>query len=63
VRETEVLRWLCSSKSNWEIGKILSLSQYTVKNHVSNILKKLMASNRQHAAVKGVELGLVKYDL
>jgi len=43
-RETEVLRWLCSGKSNWEIGKILGLSQYTVKNHVSKILKKLMAT-------------------
>jgi len=44
MRETEVLRWLCSGKSNWEIGKILGLSQYTVKNHVSKILKKLMAT-------------------
>jgi len=59
VRETEVLHWLCHGKSNWEIGQILELSQYTVKNHVSKILKKLGVSNRQHAAVKSVALGLV----
>ena len=63
VREIEVLYWLCSGKSNWEIALILGLSACTVKNHVSNILKKLEASNRQHAAIKGVELGLVSCDI
>jgi len=62
ARETEVLHWLCNGKSNWEIGQILDLSQYTVKNHVSRILKKLEVNNRQHAAVKGAELGLVIYE-
>ncbi len=62
VRETQILHWLCKGKSNWEIGQILNLSQYTVKNHVSRILKKLDVSNRQHAVAKGVDLGLVMLD-
>lgn len=62
ARETEVLHWLCNGKSNWEIAQILDLSPYTVKNHVSNILEKLKANNRQHAATKGVELGFVVYE-
>lgn len=60
AREKEVLRWLYNEKSNWEIGMILDLSQYTVKNHVSNILKKLEANNRQHAAVIGAAQGLIE---
>ncbi len=62
ARETEVLHWLHSGKSNWEIGQILELSQHTVKNHVSNILKKRDASNRHHAAVRAAELGLAVYE-
>ncbi len=61
ARETEVLHWLCNAKSNWEIGQILDLSQYTVKNHVSRILKKLEVNNRHQAAIKGAELGLGIY--
>lgn len=59
-RETQVLEWMSRGKSNWEIGQILNVSMYTVKNHVSNIIKKLEVNNRQHAIVKGIELGLVK---
>ena len=62
AREKEVLRWLCDGKSNWEIGRILGLSPYTVKNHVSNILKKLGANNRRHAVIKAIELGLITYE-
>lgn len=30
-REKQVLHWVCKGKSNWEIGQILSLSEFTVK--------------------------------
>ncbi len=58
ARETEVLRWLCSGKSNWEISRILDLSPNTVKNHVSHILRKLEVTNRQQAVIKGVASGM-----
>lgn len=51
-REREVLQWLKTGKTNWEIAQILGISPYTVKNHVQNILRKLNVQNRSHAAVK-----------
>lgn len=50
-REKEVLRWIGEGKSNWEIGRILDISERTVKYHISNILTKLNLVNRVQAAV------------
>ena len=58
-REHEVLRWLSDGKSNWDIGNILNISEYTVKTHVQRIIKKLNANNRQHAVAKALELELI----
>ena len=58
-REKEVIQWMCRGKTNWEIGQLMNISEYTVKNHVSKILKKIEASNRQHAVAKALEMGLV----
>lgn len=60
AREQEVLLWLNTGKTNWEIAQILDISPNTVKNHVQNILRKLEVQNRSHAAVKASELGLIK---
>lgn len=49
-RENEVLRLLAEGASNRDISEKLVLSEGTVKNHVSNILSKLHAENRTHAA-------------
>ncbi len=51
VRESEVFKWMCVGKTNWEIGIILGISSWTVKIHVHNILKKLMVENRVQAIV------------
>ena len=50
IRETSVLKLLASGASNREIADRLVLAEGTVKNHVSNILGKLHAENRTHAA-------------
>ena len=47
AREKEVLLWLIKGKANGDIGIILDISEYTVKNHVSAIMRKFSASNRQ----------------
>ena len=52
ARETEVLRWIALGKTNTEIGSILNISAFTVKNHVQRILKKLDVSNRTQAVGK-----------
>lgn len=58
-REREILHWMLAGKSNWEIGMILRISEWTVKNHVQHILKKLQASNRSHAVAKALSMGLL----
>ncbi len=50
TREAAVLKLLASGASNREIADRLVLAEGTVKNHVSNILGKLHAENRTHAA-------------
>src|SRR5919202_804884 len=58
-RETEVLSYLASGKTNRQIAQQLHLSLSTVKRHLERILSKLEVSDRTQAAVKAVELGLV----
>lgn len=53
-REREVMQWLCSGKTNWEIAQVLHISESTVKNHVQRILVKLKVNTRAQAVVKGL---------
>lgn len=63
-REYDVLRWLCSGKTNWEISRILDISESTVKFHVANLTQKLGASNRTHiVALAGPVLASHRYRL
>jgi DNA-binding NarL/FixJ family response regulator len=57
-REYQVLRHLAYGLSNREIGRSLSISIETVKEHVQNILRKLDAADRTEAAVWAVRRGL-----
>ncbi len=59
MRENQVLRHLALGLSNKEIGKSLSISIETVKEHVQNILRKINVVDRTQAAVWAVRKGLV----
>jgi transcriptional regulator EpsA len=48
-REHEILEWICKGKTNMEIGSILNISCFTVKNHVQRIFQKVGAGNRVQA--------------
>lgn len=48
-REAEIMRWVALGKTNAEIGNILSLSSFTIKNHMQRIFKKLDVFNRAQA--------------
>ena len=54
-RETEVLRLLARGMFNKEIADQLSISEKTVKNHVSSIFKKINVSDRTQAAVYAIK--------
>jgi two-component system, NarL family, response regulator LiaR len=62
-RETDVLRLLAQGSSNKEIALGLTLSEKTVKTHVSNILSKLGVPSRTQAALYAVRAGLVTPDV
>ena len=57
-REREVLYWIAKGLKNREISKKMILSEKTVKNHVSHILKKLETEDRTKAAAIAWEEGL-----
>lgn len=59
-REHEVLQLIADGCSNAAIAEQLVISEYTVKNHVSNILSKLHLADRTQAAVYAWRAGLMK---
>ena len=58
-REIEVLKLLAEGLFNKEIAYKLSISEKTVKNHVSNIFKKIGVSDRTQAAVYAIKHNVV----
>jgi DNA-binding NarL/FixJ family response regulator len=50
-REYEVLGLIAEGKNNKEIADTLFISEKTVKNHVSNIFKKIDVNDRTQAAI------------
>jgi DNA-binding NarL/FixJ family response regulator len=57
-REAEVLSLVAHARSNAEIAQELFIGEATVKTHVSNVLQKLGARDRVHAAVLALRHGL-----
>jgi len=59
-RELELLIQVASGLSNKEIALSLDISERTVKNHISNIFKKIDVSDRTQAAVFAIKNDLIK---
>jgi DNA-binding NarL/FixJ family response regulator len=57
--EVRVLRLIAEGYSNKEIGATLSLTEDAVKGQVRNILGKLDANDRTHAAIIGLKRGII----
>lgn len=58
-RETQILTYVAEGNSNKEIAHILSISEQTIKNHVSAILRKLNANDRAHAVALALRSGWI----
>ena len=59
-REVEILDYIARGNSNKEIAKSLKISDQTVKNHITSILKKLAVNDRTAAVVHALRHGWIK---
>jgi DNA-binding NarL/FixJ family response regulator len=59
AREVQVLQLISEGLANREIGKVLFLSEETVKSHVRHLLAKLQARTRAHAVAIGLRRGIL----
>lgn len=62
-REKECLTWAAEGKTNWEVSRILRVSERTVTFHLQNATEKLQVSNRYHAVAKAVSQSLILPEL
>jgi DNA-binding NarL/FixJ family response regulator len=58
--EIDVLRLIAAGNANKQIADLLSVTEDTVKGRVKNILSKLGANDRTHAAVIGLKRGIIE---
>jgi DNA-binding CsgD family transcriptional regulator len=58
-RESEVLQLMSKGHSNREIAENLNISERTVKNHITTLMRKLNAQNRTHAVIVAQQYHLV----
>lgn len=59
-REIDILRLIAAGNANKQIADQLSISEATVKSHVTNILSKLGANDRTHAVTIGLKRGIIE---
>ena len=59
--EIRVLRLIAEGNANKEVASHLALSEETVKGQVRNILSKLGAKDRTHAAMIGFKRGIIEF--
>lgn len=58
-REKQILNYVADGNTNKQIAHILNISEQTIKNHVSAILRKLNANDRAHAVVLAIKHGWI----
>jgi len=61
-RETEILNYIAQGYLNKQIAAELGISEQTIKNHVTSILRKLNANARTEAVVVAIKQGLISLD-
>lgn len=59
-REREVFELLVQDRTTREIAESLFISEKTVRNHISNVMKKLNVKGRSQAVVELVRLGEIQ---
>ncbi|MCR4441593.1 MAG: response regulator transcription factor [Peptococcaceae bacterium] len=59
-REMDVLKLIAQGRSNKEIAKLLTISEKTVKNHITNIFRKLQVEDRTQAVLFAIKNRMVE---
>lgn len=59
AREHEVLRLVAAGRSNAQIAQALTVTEHTVKKHLSNVFGKLGVTSRTQAVARAREIGLL----
>lgn len=59
-RETEILQLMAKGAANKEISAQLSISESTVKTHISNIFQKLGVNDRTEAVTQALKRGIIR---
>ena len=59
-REVEILDCVAKGNSNKEIARVLAISDQTVKNHITSILRKLAVNDRTQAVIYALRHGWIK---
>jgi len=60
TKERQVLNYMAQGYHNKQISKVLGVSEQTIKNHITSILRKLDADARTHALVAAIKKGSVR---
>jgi len=58
-RENEIMHYVAEGKTNWEIAKVLELTENTIKEYLKNVACKLNTVNRAHAVSTAIRSGLI----
>jgi DNA-binding NarL/FixJ family response regulator len=61
-REIQILHYIANGNTNKEVAHILGISDQTIKNHVSAILRKLNANDRAHAVALAMQHHWISVD-
>ena len=61
-RETEILSYMAQGYFNKQIALELNISEQTIKNHITSILRKLDANARTQAVIIAIKRGLITLD-
>ncbi len=61
-REIQILSYIANGNTNKEVASILGISDQTIKNHVSAILRKLNANDRAHAVAMAMQHHWISVD-
>jgi DNA-binding NarL/FixJ family response regulator len=60
AREIDVLQLIAAGNANKQIAAQLSITEETIKTHVTNILSKLRANDRTHAVTIALKRGIIE---